>query len=61
MSKRIKIKGEQNLRYNLTKWSENGAFDVLNDISENVILVHLMESLGNFNLAIIIVGHWKNR
>ena len=33
MSNRRKIKGEQNLRYNLTIWSENDAFDILNEIS----------------------------
>ena len=34
MKNRIKIKGEQNLRYNLTIWKKNDAFDILNDISE---------------------------
>ena len=58
MSNRIKIKGEQNIRYNLTLWSKNDAFDTLNDISENVTLVQLMGSLGNVNNSIIIVGHW---
>ena len=33
MSNRRKIKGEQNLRYNLTIWRKNDDFDVLNDIS----------------------------
>ena len=36
---------------------ENDAFDILNDISENITLVQLMESLGNVNHAISIVGH----
>ena len=49
MSNRGKIKGKQNLRYNMTIWSKNDAFDILNDISENVILV---------KLTIIIVGNW---
>ena len=44
MSNRRKIKGEQNLRYNLTIWKKNDAFDILNDISENVTLVQLMDS-----------------
>ena len=52
------IKGEQNLRYNLTIWRESDAFDILNDISENVTLVQLMESLVNVNHSISIVGHW---
>ena len=37
---------------------ENDAFDILNDIGENVTLVQLMESLRNMNNAISIVGHW---
>ena len=61
MSNRGEIKGEQNLRYNLTICRVNDAFDILNDISENVTLVKLMESLGNVNHAIIVVGHWRNR
>ena len=61
MSNRRKIKGEQNLRYNLTIWSENDAFDILNDIRENVTLVHLMDSLGNLNCGIIIVEYWRDR
>ena len=60
MSNRRKIKGEQNLRYNLTIWSENDAFDILNDICENFTLVQLMESLGNLNNGFIIVGNWRN-
>ena len=58
MTKRRKIKGEHNLRYNLTIWKKNDAFDILNDISENVTLVQLMDSLGNVNRAISIVGTW---
>ena len=61
MSNRKKIKGEQNLRYNLTIWSDNDAFNILNEISENVTLVQLMDSLGNVNHDIIIVGNWRNR
>ena len=56
MKNRKKIKGEQNLRCNLTKWKKNDAFHILNDISENVTLVQLMDSLGNVNNAISIVG-----
>ena len=61
MSNIKKIKGGQNLRYNLTIWSENDAFDILNYISENVTLVQIMDPLGNVNNDIIIVGHWRNR
>ena len=58
ISNRRKIKGEQNLRYNMTIWRKNYAFDILNDIGENFTLVQLMDSLGNVNHTIIIVGHW---
>ena len=58
MANRRKIKGKHNLRYNLTIWKKNDAFDVLNDISENVTLVQLMDSPGNVNHAISIVGPW---
>ena len=58
MINRRKVKREHNLRYNLTIWNKNDAFDILNDISEDVNLVQLMESLGNVSRAIIIVWHW---
>ena len=61
ISNRRKIKGEQNLRYNMTILNENDYFDILNDISENFTLVQLMDLLENVNCAIIIVGHWRNR
>ena len=57
MKNRIRIKVEQNLQYNMKIWNKNYAFDILNDISENVTLVQLMDSLGNVNCAISIVGH----
>ena len=58
MSNRRKIKGEQNLIYNMTIWRVNDSFGILNDISENVTLVQLMDPLGNVNHAISIVGNW---
>ena len=58
MKNRRRIKVEQNLRYNLNIWKKNYAFDILNEISEDVTLVQLMDSLGNVNNAISIVGHW---
>ena len=53
-----KIKVEQNLQYNLKIWKKNDTFDILNDISEDVNLVQLMESLENMNYVISIVGYW---
>ena len=37
---------------------EKGDVDILNDISKNFTLVQLMNSLGNVNHAISIVGYW---
>ena len=58
MKNRRKIKCEQNIKYNLTIWKKNDGFDILNDISEDVTLVQLMDSLGNVNHDISIVGYW---
>ena len=58
MKNRRKIKGEYNQRYNMTTRKKNYAFDILNDMNENVTFVQLMDSLGNLNHAINILGHW---
>ena len=58
MKNRRRRKGEQNLQYNLTQRKKNDAFDILNEIIEDVTLVQLMDSLGNLNRAISILGHW---
>ena len=58
MKNRRKIKGEQNLQYNLTIWKKNYDSDILNDISEDVTLVQLIDSLGNVNHDISVVGYW---
>ena len=42
----------------MTIWRENGASNILNNISEDVTLLQLMNSIGNVNHAISIVGHW---
>ena len=39
MSNRREIKGEQKLKYNLMICIKNDAFDILNEISENVPLM----------------------
>ena len=46
------------LQYNLKIQNNNYDFDILNSISEDVTLVHLMESLVNVNHAISVVGYW---
>ena len=58
MKNRRRIKVDQKLKYNLTIWKKNDTFDILNDISEDVTLVQLMDSLGNVNHAISVVGYW---
>ena len=58
MKNRRRIKGEQNLKYNQKIWQKSYAFDIINDISEDEILAQLLDSQGNMNHAISIVGHW---
>ena len=58
MTNRMKIKGEHNLRYNLKVWKKNDAFGIINNVSEYVTLVQLMDSLGNVNHAISILRYW---
>ena len=58
MTNIIHIKVEHHLIYNLKIWNKKGALNILNDIGENVTLVQLMDSLGNVNHAISIVGYW---
>ena len=58
MKNRREIKGEKNLQYNLTIQKKNDDFDILNDISEDVTQVQLMDSLGNVNRAISVVVYW---
>ena len=55
MTKIIHIKGPN---INLKVWHKDDAFDIINNISEYVNLMQLMNSLGNVNHAIIIVGYW---
>ena len=44
--------------YSLRKYKKKGSYDILTDISKNVILVQLMYYLGNVNHAISVVGYW---
>ena len=57
MKNRRKVKGENNLQYNMKIWKKNDASDILNEISEDVTLVQLIDSLGNVNNDISIVGY----
>ena len=58
MKDKLRHKGEQHLIYNLKKWVNKVAFDILNNISENVTLVELTDTIGNLNHSISIVSYW---
>ena len=51
-------KGETRVHYKLMKYKKLGEYEILEDISANVTLVQLMDSLGNVNHAISVVGSW---
>ena len=57
MSEKVRNPGEQRLHCNIKKWKKS-QFKILHDISENVTLVQLMDSAGNVNHAVSIVGYW---
>ena len=42
----------------ITLINKKGKFDIMNDISENITLVQLMDSFGNVNHAVSIVLYW---
>ena len=51
-------KGEPKVHCGLIKYKKKGIYKILEDISENVTLVQLMDSLRNLNHAISVVGYW---
>ena len=44
--------------YSLVKYKSKGSCDILKYINENINLVQLMDSLGNVNHSISVVGYW---
>ena len=50
------VKVENKLYYNLKTFRQKGYFNELNNIREHVTLVQLVDSLGNINHAINVVG-----
>ena len=52
-----KIKGGPRVYYSLRKYKKMGSFDIMTDISEHVTLVKLMNSLGNMNHDISVLGY----
>ena len=53
-----RLKGEPRVYYSLERYKKMGSYDIMTDISEHVTLLQLMDSLGNFNHAISVVGYW---
>ena len=51
-------KRKYNLKYKIIQWETKVSFDALNDISNHVKLMQLMESIGNENQAVSIVVKW---
>ena len=58
MKKNKRNKGEVRVHYKLIKYKNMGDFKILEDISANVTLVQLMDSIGNVNHAFCVVGNW---
>ena len=58
MQNRKRNKGEARVHYSLGKTKKKGEYDILKNISTNVTLFQLMDSLGNVNHAISVVGSW---
>ena len=52
MTDKIRRKGDQHQGYKLEHWKKIGTFDLLNNISKYVILVHFMDSVRNINHAV---------
>ena len=52
------IKGEPRVYYSLRLYKNMGSYNILTDISEHVTLVQLIDSLGNSNHTIGVVGYW---
>ena len=46
------------MHYKLIKYKKIGDYKILEDIIANVNLVQLMDSIGNVNHAISVVGNW---
>ena len=51
-------KGYQLVYYNIRTFKVKSRFDIMNDISENVTLVKLVETFGNVNHAVSIVVYY---
>ena len=52
------IKGKPRVYYILSKYKTKGSYGILTEIIEHITLVQLMDSLGNVNRVIGVVGYW---
>ena len=51
-------KGEQCLHFDISQWKVKSRLDILNNISENSTIVQLVNTDGNINNTVIIVGYY---
>ena len=49
---------DHHFHYKIKKWKKQVSFDIIHDISENVILLQLMGSVSNANNALGIFGYF---
>ena len=56
MIDKTRNKGQKNLCYKVEKWKKVGTFDIMNNISDHVTLLKLINSLGDMNHAVSVVG-----
>ena len=58
LKKNQRNRDEPKVNYNLIKYKKKGLYKILEDVSKHVILVQFMDSLGNVNDDISVVGNW---
>ena len=58
MLNRKRNKGEARVHYKLIKYKKKGDYKILEDVSANITLVQLMDSIVNVNHDISVVGNW---
>ena len=51
-------KGDHHLHWNINKCKIKGTFDIINNISEHITLVQLMDTVGIVNHTVSIDGNW---
>ena len=57
MENREHKKGDQCLRYTFEHWKRSKKFEIINDISEYINLVQLLDTVGNFIHSVSISGN----